>query len=150
MDMIKIGNTYITAECVAAVSPDLHDENMLRIFLTGGKSVYVKASMIEAEVALMDAGLIEPCVNIPSEDIDQLFAASNIGYTYVAKDKTGAVYVYQGKPERNGAYWEGGGDAARIYNGDFDWLSKDDDEPTLINELFADLGVSLALEDDSL
>lgn len=143
MDMIKIGNTYITAECIAAVSPDLHDEDMLRIFLTGGKSVYVKATMAEAEVALVDAGLIEPCEIIPTEDIDLLFAASNRGYTYAAKDKTGAVYVYKEKPEKHGAYWEGGGDAERIYDGDFGWLSEDNDDPMLLIALFAGLSVSL-------
>lgn len=147
MDMIKIGDSYITTDAVTGISPDKYDSGMLRVFLVGGKTMYVKASMAEAEVALMDAGLIEPCVSIPSEDIDQLFAASNIGYTYIAKDKTGAVYVYQGKPERNGAYWEGGGDAAKIYAGDFDWLSADDDEPTSIPDLLAELYPD---EDDSI
>lgn len=151
MDMIKIGNTYITAECIAAVSPDLHDEDMLRIFLTGGKSVYVKASMTEAEVALMDAGLIEPPYEtIPAEDVELLRIYSDEGYTYVAKDRDRRVYVFETKPKKNGAYWEDGGDAERVRDSYFDWLSEDDDEPTLINKLFADLGVSLALEVDSL
>lgn len=147
MDMIKIGDSYITTDAVTGISPDKYDSGMLRVFLVGGKTMYVKASMAEAEVALVDAGLIEPCMSIPEEDIGFLLSASDCGFIYVAKDKTDAVYVFRGKPEKHGAYWEAGGDAERVCGGDFAWLSADDDEPTSIPDLLAELYPD---EDDSL
>ena len=143
MDMIKIGNTYITAECIAAASPDLHDEDMLRIFLTGGKSVYVKASMTEAEVALVDAGLIDVVgVAVPEGDVKVMQQLFSDGFGYIAKDKTDCVFAYSFPPVKHGAYWDNtaNGKSERLYIGDFEWLSWEDDEPTSIADILAELG----------
>ena len=54
-----------------------------------------------------------------------LSLVNSSGWNYVAKDKTGAVYLFCEEPLRAGAYWEpvtGDIKPQRSYHSDFGWL----------------------------
>lgn len=125
---IEIGGALIDSDRIAAVSPDLHAVGVVRVLLTNGKTVCVKAYMSDAEDALTDAGLItSDDMGLSANDIAALKELRAIGRNYIAKDKTGAVYAFIGPPVRCGAYWqpaeESSERAYRVYSGDFEWLS---------------------------
>lgn len=125
---IEIGAALIDSDRIAAVSPDLHAVGVVRVLLTNGKTVCVKAYMGDAENALVDAGLItSDDIDMPASDIKVLMELRDLGYKYIAKDKTGAVYAFIDTPVRCGAYWqpaeESSERAYRVYSGDFEWLS---------------------------
>lgn len=125
---IEIGEALIDSDRIAAVSPDLHAVGVVRVLLTNGKTVCVKAYMSDAEDALTDAGLItSDDMSLSANDIAALKELRAIGRNYIAKDKTGAVYAFIDPPVRCGAYWqpaeESSERAYRVYSGDFEWLS---------------------------
>lgn len=125
---IEIGGALIDSDRIAAVSPDLYAVGVVRVLLTNGKTVCVKAYMSDAEDALTDAGLItSDDMGLSANDIAALKELRAIGRNYIAKDKTGAVYAFIGPPVRCGAYWqpaeESSERAYRVYSGDFEWLS---------------------------
>lgn len=125
---IEIGGALIDSDRIAAVSPDLYAVGVVRVLLTNGKTVCVKAYMSDAEDALTDAGLItSDDMSLSANDIAALKELRAIGRNYIAKDKTGAVYAFIDPPVRCGAYWqpaeESSERAYRVYSGDFEWLS---------------------------
>ena len=125
---IEIGGALIDSDRIAAVSPDLYAVGVVRVLLTNGKTVCVKAYMSDAEDALTDAGLItSDDMSLSANDIAALKELRAIGRNYRAKDKTGAGYAFIGPPVRCGAYWqpaeESSERAYRVYSGDFEWLS---------------------------
>lgn len=125
---IEIGGALIDSDRIAAVSPDLYAVGVVRVLLTNGKTVCVKAYMSDAEDALTDAGLItSDDMGLSANDIAALKELRAIGRNYIAKDKTGAVYAFIDPPVRCGAYWqpaeESSERAYRVYSGDFEWLS---------------------------
>lgn len=124
---IEIGRALIDSDRIAAVSPDLHAVGIVRVLLTNGKTVCIKAYMSDVEDALTDAGLItSDDMDIPASDIKVLMDLRDLGYNYIAKDKTGAVYAFIDTPVRCGAYWqpaeESSERAYRVYSDSFDWL----------------------------
>lgn len=125
---IEIGAALIDSDRIAAVSPDIHASGIVRVLLTNGKTVCIKAYMTDVEDALTDAGLItSDDMSLSANDIAALNELRAIGRNYIAKDKTGAVYAFIDPPVRCGAYWqpaeESSERAYRVYSGDFDWLS---------------------------
>lgn len=140
---IRIGETLVSDDSISAVSPDLHEEGIIRVFLTSGKTVYVKASMLDAESSLRIAGLAAaPSPVLSAEDINILEELHmELGKNYIAKDKTGAVYAFALPPDKCGAYWQSSEfdsqPAERIYSGDFDWLSCSDAAPTRIEDVLS-------------
>lgn len=124
---IEIGEALIDSDRIAAVSPDLHAVGIVRVLLTNGKTVCIKAYMSDVEDALTDAGLItSDDMSLSANDIAALKELRAIGRNYIAKDKTGAVYAFIGPPVRCGAYWqpaeESSERAYRVYSDSFDWL----------------------------
>ena len=124
---IKIGKALIDSDRIAAVSPDLHAVGIVRVLLTNGKTVCIKAYMSDVEDALTDAGLItSDDMDIPASDIKVLMDLRDLGYNYIAKDKTGAVYAFIDPPVRCGAYWQPAAESSerayRVYSDSFDWL----------------------------
>ena len=142
--MIKIGNIYVEGDCIAAVSPNSHDYGKVCIFLTCGKVVYAKATMEEAEIVLAENGMIElpESAFVTEDEMSYLQMLARDGFKYIARDKTGTVYAFLSRPEKNGAYWDPAVEESveRIYDYDFDWVSYDDDEPTDIMEILQQLG----------
>lgn len=140
---IRIGETLVSDDSISAVSPDLHEEGIIRVFLTSGKTVYVKASMLDAESSLRIAGLIaSPVPALSAEDLNILEELHmELGKNYIAKDKTGAVYAFVLPPVKCGAYWQprevDSQPAERIYSGDFEWLSHTDSTPTRIENVLS-------------
>lgn len=138
---IRIGETLVSDDSISAVSPDLHEEGIIRVFLTSGKTVYVKASMADAESSLCAVGLLAASAPALSpEDVNVLEELHlELGRNYIAKDKTGAVYAFVLPPVKCGAYWQprevDSQPAERIYSGDFDWLSYTDAAPTRIEDV---------------
>lgn len=125
---IEIGGALIDSDRIAAVSPDLYAVGVVRVLLTNGKTVCIKAYMSDVEDALTDAGLItSDDMSLSANDIAALKELRAIGRNYIAKDKTGAVYAFIDPPVRCGAYWqpaeESSERAYRVYSGDFEWLS---------------------------
>lgn len=124
---IKIGDALIDSDRIAAISPDIHAVGIVRVLLTNGKTVCVKAYMDEAQNALIEAGLItSDAISLSASDMLTLMELRDLGYNHIAKDKTGAVYAFIDPPVRCGAYWqpaEGSSERAyRIYSDGFDWL----------------------------
>ena len=120
---IEIGDS----DRIAAVSPDLHAVGIVRVLLTNGKTVCIKAYMSDVEDALTDAGLItSDAISLSATAILALMDLRDLGYNYIAKDKTGAVYAFIDTPVRCGAYWqpaeESSERAYRVYSDSFDWL----------------------------
>ncbi len=124
---IEIGGALVDSDRIAAVSPDLHAVGIVRVLLTNGKTVCIKAYMIDVEDALTDAGLItSDDMDIPASDIKVLMDLRDLGYNYIAKCKTGAVHAFIAPPVRFGAYWQSADDPServyRVFSSDFDWL----------------------------
>ena len=83
--------------------------------------------MSDVEYALTDAGLItSDAISLSATAILALMDLRDLGYNYIAKDKTGAVYAFIDPPVRCGAYWqpaeESSERAYRVYSDSFDWL----------------------------
>ena len=152
--LIKIGNALVDPFEIVAIAPD-RDECplgyekavLIRIELRHGGSLWIDATMDEAEAALIDAGVVtdlltdlEPDdspLQLTDEESERLRELESYGYKYLARDKDGKLYAFQQKPEYGGFYWmdpdPAGAGALRIDG--FSFIGVDDNEPVEICRL---------------
>lgn len=159
--LIKIGSALIDPEEIAAVSP-YSDETLsalekathVCIVFKQGESLWIDATMDEAEAALIDAGVVTDLTDDPPQDedaapelsafeIEELCKLYENEYRYMARDKDGKLYAYRRKPEYGGFYWSdpgpGGAGALQVCDfAGFKFIGEDDSEPTKISELLND------------
>lgn len=152
--LIKIGNALVDPFEIAAIAPDrdecLSDYEkavLIRIELRHGGSIWIDATMDEAEAALIDAGVVtdlltdlEPDdspLQLTDEESERLRELESDGYKYLARDKDGKLYAFRQKPVFRGFYWvelEPVSDNALQVGEDFDFIQWDDAEPTEIEQ----------------
>lgn len=110
--LIKIGTCWVDPSEIAAVQES--DPNReLMITLRGTEIIYVKATMDEAEAALIDAGAIEDpypeeafeTPALSDEERTELEALDAQGYEYIARDADGELYAYKCEPGRADGYY---------------------------------------------
>lgn len=155
--LIKIGSALIDPVEIAAVSP-YSDETLsalekathVCIVFKHGESLWIDATMDEAEAALIDAGVVtdlpddhNPVPPLTDAEVEKLYELESDGYKYLARDKDGKLYAYRRKPEYGGFYWSdpGPGSAGALQVCDFagfKFIGEDDSEPTEISELLDD------------
>ena len=159
--LIKIGSALVDPEEIAAIVPDM-DETVpayekathIRMDFRHGGSVWIDATMDEAEAAMIDAGVVTDLTDDPPQDeeaapalsafeIEELCKLYENEYRYMARDKDGKLYAYRRKPEYGGFYWSdpGPGSAGALHVCDFagfKFIGEDDSEPTEIFELLND------------
>lgn len=133
--LVKIGDCWVDPQEIALIrgdepGPDYQPNagSQMLILLRRGESVWITATMDEAEAALIDAGVIE---NPYPEDEDEppeltederseLAALDALGYEYIARDIDGKLYAYKGVPGREGGYYYApGATAPEKVAGDF-------------------------------
>lgn len=157
--LIKIGNALVDPNEIAVIQPDRNERlsdydksTRILIELRNGGSIWIEASMDEAEAALIDAGVVTDLTDDPPQDeetapalsafeIEELCKLYENEYRYMARDKDGKLYAYRRKPEYGGFYWSdpgpGGAGALQVCDG-FEFIGEDDSEPTDISELLDD------------
>lgn len=101
------------------------------------------AGMIPAESG-ENSGALVP---LTPEQRNELSALYRVGYDYIAKDKDGRAYAFNGLPVKQGAYWNSreGGQNCRLTE-DYDFLDFEDASPTSIPAL---LGVDMTRETEA-
>ena len=155
--LIKIGSALINPEEIAAISPSLNDYNsagematMIRFEFRNGGSIWIDATMDEAEAALIDAGVVTDLTAdqeaddphqplLFDEEVKRLHELTSEGFEYLARDRDGRLWAFRQKPEFDGFYWaypETDLDDVRMVIG-FNFISEDDKEPTAINSLIS-------------
>ena len=141
--LVKIGSAWIDPEEIAMILPDQpvedwtpEDSQNICVHLRHGDSMWIRATMDEAEAALIDAGLIEnpyPEEDEPPELTQEEHAAAadlyDRGFEWLARDKDGKLYAYRDKPKRDGAYWDTPVTRAERIDEGFDFVSFEDEEP---------------------
>ena len=157
--LIKIGSALINPEEIAAISPSLNDYNsagematMIRFEFRNGGSIWIDATMDEAEAALIDAGVVTDLTAeqeadespipplLDEEEVEELRKLASDGYEYLARDKDDKLWAFRRKPEYGGFYWSDpgpGGAGARLVIG-FRFIGAEDEEPTDISKLLDD------------
>lgn len=137
--LIKIGDAWIDPEEIAMILPDQpvedwtpEDSQNICVQLRHGSSMWIRATMDEAEAALIDAGYIEdPAADEAPElsdaELDELTGLEELGFKYVARDADGKLYAYFEKPTKDGAYWNSRDGQPVKLKEDFDFI--DDSEP---------------------
>lgn len=153
--LIKIGSALIDPEEIAAISPyrdesmsDVEKSTHVCVVFKRNDSLWIDATMDEAEAALIDAGVVtdlvaddgtdeEPVPLITHEEKVQLYELEEEGYKYLARDRDGKLYAFRRKPENGGFYWSdpGPGSAGALQVIGFNFVSEDDEEPTEIGLL---------------
>ena len=141
--MIRIGNALVDPQEISmAYEPanNFRDQKQICLVLRNGSSVWIDATLDEAEAALIDAGLIaDPADDGPElseEELGYLRILDGVGWQYLARDDDGKLCVFRQKPEKHGAYWEApDGDFMRI---DWDFDSIDSSQLWSIAYLLAD------------
>ena len=133
--MIRFGDVYIAEDQIAAVYPSKTEEDRVWIALKCGRSIYCSVEMLEAERAMIDAGMIllgdvEPCdaVVILLQDLQ------DDGYKYMARDADGSLFAFEHPPARGDACWHAAhGESIRgaepLFQSSVQW---DDSEPSSI------------------
>lgn len=60
-----------------------------------------------------------------------------VGYSYVARDSSGDVYIYNNKPDKFETYWSNGSCDNSLYDFDdlFQFVQWEDEEPTKIGDV---------------
>lgn len=150
--MIKIGRCFFNEDQIAAIQP-LIDGRGADVYLVRGAVVSVDVEEDELQELLEAAGLLSPdsAVEVlafaPMEN-QELWLAYEDGFLFVAKDKSGQVYAYKERPEKEGCEWiyTGEGAGTKRLHGDFDCLSFEDEEPLNLYALFSSQATG---EDDS-
>ena len=151
--LIKIGSALINPEEIAAISPSLNDYNsagematMIRFEFRNGGSIWIDATMDEAEAALIDAGVVtdltaeqkddeQPAPPLCVEEVAKLTELAGDGYKFLARDKDGRLYAFVHKPEYGGFYWEDPKRDSALQVDGLTFISEDDEEPTEISSL---------------
>lgn len=153
--LIKIGNALVDPNEIAVIQPDRNERlsdydksTHILIELRNGGSIWIEASMDEAEAALIDAGVVtdliadpDPVPPLTDAEVGRLCALDRDGYRYLARDKDGKLYAFRQKPVFKGFYWEESGPVS--YNAlqvgeDFAFINWDDAEPTEIEQFLKD------------
>lgn len=139
--MIRFGDVYIAENQIAAVYPSKTEEEKVWVALKCGRSIYCSVEMLEAERALISAGMIllgevEPC---DAEEI-LLQDLKAEGYRYLARDADGSLYAFQMLPGRDETCWNvAHGASFRVtepfFKASVQWS---DSEPSTISELLDD------------
>lgn len=157
--LIKIGSALIDPEEIAAIVPDM-DETVpayekathIRMDFKHGGSVWIDATMDEAEAAMIDAGVVTDLTadhgwdrsalpQMTNEEIARLYVLESDGYAYLARDKDGKLFAFRRRPEYGGFYWSDPspfGASALQVDERFAFIGEDDSEPTEISELLDD------------
>lgn len=155
--LIKIGSALIDPEEIAAIVPDM-DETVpayekathIRMDFRHGGSVWIDATMDEAEAAMIDAGVMTDLTDEPPQDedtapalsafeIEELCKLCENGYRYMARDKDGKLYAFQHKPKYGGFYWDDPDLAPAMRVDGLSFVSEEDEEPTEICSILSDL-----------
>lgn len=154
--LIKIGSALINPEEIAAISPSLNDYNsagematMIHFEFRNGGSIWIDATMDEAEAALIDAGVVtdltaeqeadeSPIPPLHDEELAKLTELASAGYKYLARDKDGSLYAFGHKPEYGGFYWEDPQRDPALQVDGLTFISEDDEEPAEISSLLGD------------
>lgn len=150
--LVKIGSAWIDPEEIAMILPDQpvedwtpEDSQNICVQLRHGSSMWIRATMDEAEAVLIDAGYIEN--PYPEEDEppelteDEHDAAADLydrDFEWLARDKDGKLYAFRDKPEKDGAYWNSFANKAEPVDEDFGFISFEDEEPWSIAHLLLD------------
>lgn len=116
--LIKIGDCFVDPEEIALIrgdEPDYHPDagSQMLIQLRRGGSVWITATMDEAEAALIDAGYIEnpypeaedEAPALSDEETAELCAMRDLGCDYIARDADGRVYAYKEQPVQDDGYF---------------------------------------------
>jgi len=115
--LIKIGDAWVDPEEVIAVrelfSPGVDNSPCLSFEFRSGSDLAVKATLDEAEAALIDAGYIEspypdPEAESPElteDERTELEAFDAQGFTWLARDADGKVFAYKEKPALEDGYY---------------------------------------------
>lgn len=116
--LIKIGDCFVDPEEIALIrgdEPDYHPDagSQMLIQLRCGGSVWVTATMDEAEAALIDAGVIEnpypdaedEAPALSEEEAEELRAFYDQDFDYIARDADGRVYAYKEQPVQDDGYF---------------------------------------------
>ena len=115
--LIRIGDAWVDPEEIVGIASGgeppyiLHPQIML--FLRCSQSFWVRATMDEAEAALIDAGLIEnpypedddAAPELSTEEHVELEAFDLQGFAWLARDADGKVFAYKEKPALENGYF---------------------------------------------
>ena len=139
--MIKIGRCFFNEDQIAAIQP-LIDGRGADVYLVRGAVVSVDVEEDELPDSAVEVLAFAPMEN------QELWLAYEDGFLFVAKDKSGQVYAYKERPEKEGCEWiyTGEGAGTKRLHGDFDCLSFEDEEPLNLYALFSSQATG---EDDS-
>ncbi len=149
--LIKIGNALVDPNEIAVIQPDRNERlseydksTHILIELRNGGSIWIEASMDEAEAALIDAGVVTdltasedtgfPSLHLTDEETEKLYELESDGYRFMARDQDGKLYAYRHKPEYGGFYWNdpSPSNATSLQIDDFSFIDQDNPEPTAI------------------
>lgn len=104
--MIKIGNIFINPDEVAAMYPSIHTEGKIWIVLKGGRSVWAIVEMETACRELAAAGVpFPPSSKVETERTTLRLLLEN-GYSYLARDESGALFASDGDPSKSRSGWD--------------------------------------------
>ncbi len=153
--LIKIGSALIDPDEIAAISP-YSDETMsalekathVCIVFKQGESLWIDATMDEAEAALIDAGVVTDLtagkdeddlarLMLPDEEIQKLKELYSADYRYLARDKDGSLYAFRNRPEYGGFYWDDPEREPALRIDGLSFVSAEDEEPNEISSLLA-------------
>ena len=153
--LIKIGSALIDPDEIAAISP-YSDETLsaiekathVCIVFKQGESLWIDATMDEAEAALIDAGVVTDLtagkdeddlagLMLPDEEIQKLKELYSADYRYLARDKDGSLYAFRNRPEYGDFYWDDPEREPALRIDGLSFVSAEDEEPTEISSLLA-------------
>lgn len=138
--LIKIGDCFVDPEEIALIcgdEPDYHPDagSQMLIQLRRGGSIWITATMDEAEAALIDAGVIEnpypedelEAPDLSEAELEELDALDAQGFKYIARDEDGALYAYRCEPVlEGGCYFSLGSQQPEPVAGAFDCIDADE------------------------
>lgn len=152
--LTKIGENYLDlTEIVAAIHypGDQYDGEHFDCQMRSGEWASVMCGAGEFERILDRAGVLSsdlqdgeepspPSPYLAYGELDALRQLYKDGYQYLARDKNGALYAFQQRPQYDGCFWDypqpTSMSAKRIYEGMI-FVVADDEEPTEIAPLLA-------------
>ena len=116
---VKIGDCWVDPQEIVLIrgdepEPDYQPNagSQMLIKLRRGSSVWITATMDEAEAALIDAGVIENPYpdegdepELTEEERAELQVLYDAGYKVLARDADGKLYAYMGSPTLEGGYY---------------------------------------------
>lgn len=150
--MVKIGAVYVNLEAVEAVAPSF-DGNGYKFFLAGGRAIEAE-NVTEydlTEVLSREGYYVLPDVEGETPPLADCFTGAELeelaktrvqGYSYVAKDYNGQVFVYVREPAKGSASWlnETRDSVVRLRAGSYDALSFEDIVPLHIGTIMEEMG----------